>query len=50
MSITGIGQASAERLMTDHDNLWDIFNLPQNVLQEFYGDRIASAIYKGIGK
>ena len=48
MSFEGIGQATAEKLMTDHDTLRAIFELPTYILAEYYGERIANALRKGL--
>lgn len=46
----GIGMKVAEKLIKDHTSPWDLYKMPYNVLAEFIGDRLATSVFKGIGK
>ncbi len=50
MSIRDIGEKTAERLLESWGTPWDLYSMPYDVLVELEGERVASSVFKGIGK
>lgn len=50
MSINGIGVATASDLLNDYGTPWKVYNQPYHMLATMENDRIATAVFDGIGK
>ena len=46
----GIGMKTAEKLVKEYGSPWDLYAMPYGVLEGMVGERIAMAIFEGIGK
>lgn len=49
-SIGGIGEKTADKLLESWGTPWDLYSLPYEVLVEMEGERVASSVFKGIGR
>lgn len=50
MSIPDIGEKTADKLLEGWDTPWDMYSMPYDILVGLEGDRVARALFDGIGK
>ena len=50
LSIRGIGEKTAKRLLRDYETPWEVFVMDSELLEELEGERVAKAVEKGLGK